>query len=368
MTESPPSVLHVSQPIDGGVGSYVAELAVEQHQRGWRVAVACPEHGALPDRLRQAGVPLLPWEASRSPGPTVPQETRALSRILSAARPDVVLLHSSKAGLCGRLALRGRRPTLFFPHGWSWLAADGPVAVASRLWERGAGRWATRTVCVSDGEAALGSAAGVVRLAVVRNGVDVERWQAVRARRAEARAALQLRPGQFLAVSVGRPSVQKGHDRLLSAWPTVRLAAPDAQLVVVGEGPDRPALAARAVPGVDLPGEREVEPYLAAADVFVLPSRWEGLSLALLEAMAAGVSVVTTAVAGSEVVGSERGTVLGGDPRDDAAVIRGLEVELGRQAAGPRSTPAEERPAPQDLDSRASWQQIADLVTVLASR
>ncbi len=324
-----PRVLHVAQPVDGGVGGYVADVAADQAARGWEVVVAGPADGLLPERVRALGLPHRSWEASRSPGPGVPGEVRALGRVVAAVAPDVVHLHSSKAGLCGRLLLRGRLPTLFAPHGWSWLAATGPVAAASLRWERLGARWADRLVCVGEGEEQDACRSGVQgRTAVVRNGVDVAHWAAAAADRSGARRALGVGDDAPLAVCVGRPSRQKGHDRLLDAWPRVRAAVPGARAVVVGDGPDRGALQARAAEGVELPGEGRVAEHLAAADVVVLPSRWEGLSLALLEALAAGRAVVTTAVSGSEVVAAGTGEVLTADPLDDAAVTAGLVAAL----------------------------------------
>ena len=76
-------------------------------------------------------------------------ETQRLRRLISQVDPDVVHLHSAKAGLAGRLAVRGTRPTLFQPHGWSWLAARGATARGALAWERLAARW-TDVSCASE--------------------------------------------------------------------------------------------------------------------------------------------------------------------------------------------------------------------------
>ncbi|MGH3814171.1 MAG: glycosyltransferase, partial [Pseudonocardiaceae bacterium] len=119
------TVLHTVQPTDAGVAGYVAAVATDQLARGWRVMVACPCGGHLAADLATRGIPRLRWPATRSPGADTVPETQRLRRLIRAVRPDVVHLHSAKAGLAGRLALRGRRPTLFQPHGWSWLAVRG---------------------------------------------------------------------------------------------------------------------------------------------------------------------------------------------------------------------------------------------------
>ena len=110
---------------------------------------------------------------------------------------------------------------------------------------------------------------------------------------------------QPTAVSIGRLAPEKGHADLLAAWPAVRNRFPGARLVVVGGGPERPHLEElierhQLGDSVSLAGPQgHVEPYLRAADLFVLPSREEGMSLALLEAMALGMPVVATDIPGN---------------------------------------------------------------------
>ncbi|MFD0855354.1 glycosyltransferase, partial [Actinomadura adrarensis] len=137
-------VLHVTQPTQGGVAIYAMHAATDQVRRGWRVAVACPADGDLPTRLDSLAVPHVPWDASRSPGPSTLHEALSLGRIVRRFKPDVLHLHSSKAGLAGRLpCVANGTPTIFQPHGWSWLAAGDSQAESVLRWERFAARWRT---------------------------------------------------------------------------------------------------------------------------------------------------------------------------------------------------------------------------------
>src|SRR5882757_4520903 len=129
-----PRILHVAQPTDGGVRRYLAAACADQIARGWQVVVACPD-GPLAVDLDALGVPRRSWSATRSPGPSIVGETLALSRIVDDIAPDLVHLHSSKAGLVGRLVVRRQRPTIFQPHGWSWLAATSAVKTLTLRWE-----------------------------------------------------------------------------------------------------------------------------------------------------------------------------------------------------------------------------------------
>ncbi len=320
-------ILHVSQPVTEGVARWVALLAADQASRGWQVHVACPSGGHLAEDVVAAGAEHSVWQASRSPGATTLNETRTLTRIIRDVRPDVVHLHSSKAGLAGRLALRGSLPTLFQPHAWSFEAVTGAVANASLAWERFGARWADAIVCVSQQEYDSGRSSGIAapKLTVIRNGVDVSRWPAARPEdRARARTELGLDPDASVAVCVGRLARQKGQDLLLAAWPAVQARERGARLFLVGDGPDRAALhvAARPLAGVTLVGQSNlVASWFAAANVVVLPSRWEGLALTALEAASSARSVVATAVSGmTEVIGLDGavgGAVvpLGAEPR-----------------------------------------------------
>jgi glycosyltransferase involved in cell wall biosynthesis len=189
------------------------------------------------------------------------------------------------------------------------------VRTASVAWERWAARWTTVLVCVSEAERAAGVAAGVRARtsAVVPNGIDLSRLViADDAARREARTRLQLRIDAPLCVCVGRLTRQKGQDVLLAAWPDVVARVPGAELVLVGDGRDREALARVAPASVVLAGgQPDVSDWLAAADVVVAPSRWEGMALVPLEAMARGRSVVVTDVAGmSESVPPGAGAIV----------------------------------------------------------
>jgi glycosyltransferase involved in cell wall biosynthesis len=132
------------------------------------------------------------------------------------------------------------------------------------------------------------------------NGVPVpeQAWQ----RRADWRSAPH-------AVFVGRLAPEKGLLSLIDAWPLVRQAHPQARLTLIGEGPERPLLEQRARAlgmaigsgqAVDLPGASDdVTARLRAADLFVLPSLEEGMSIALLEAMALGIPLAASSIPGN---------------------------------------------------------------------
>lgn len=291
-------VLHVIQPTDGGSALATATLATAQARAGHDVVVACPD-GELVRRLESAGVARLPWQAVREPTTSLLREWRRLRALVREVRPDVAVLHATKAGLVGRVLLRGRIPTVYQPHGWGFRQCRGLKARAVVAWERFACRWTDATVCVGaterDEAIALGFRAD---WHVVANGLDLAAFRDLAGLdRATARAHLGLGRGPVVTC-VARLADLKGHETLLDAWDRVVTKVPAATLVLVGDGPLRQALEARAPASVWFAGEvDDVGTWLRACDVAVQPSLTEaGVSLAALEAMACGRSVVVTDV------------------------------------------------------------------------
>ena len=170
-------------------------------------------------------------------------------------------------------------------------AVDGVVAVSGEV----AKAFVERTGASSE------------RLHVILNGVDVDRYPAV-ADRGEVRASLGFGPEERILVCVASFKEQKGHGVLLDAAARMLPARPDTHLLLVGDGALRHDIAARVAeaglePQVHLLGDRrDVARILLASDAFVLPSLWEGFSVALAEAMASGLPVVATAVSGTTQV------------------------------------------------------------------
>jgi len=141
------------------------------------------------------------------------------------------------------------------------------------------------------------------------------------------------------AVYTGRLTPEKHLERLIGLWPAVRGAQPGAHLLIVGSGEQEAHLREIAGSGVGFTGAVEdVRPYLQAADLFVLPSSTEGLSNALLEAMAAGLAVVATAVGGAPdvITHGENGWLVPPDeePALEEAIITLLENPVLREQLG----------------------------------
>jgi glycosyltransferase involved in cell wall biosynthesis len=294
-----------------------------------------------------------------------------LARLVAGARELGtelrVVPRVSRPGQLGRLpafirALRAERPAVFHAHlpaplngRYGLLAAalsrvpaviatahlvdDVPLRFRASIIQRQATACVDRYIAVSGGVARrMRVRLGVPdrKIQVIRNGVEVGRVP----RRADPRfrAALAGDAERPIVLTVARLDAQKGHAYLLAAAPDI----PDALFVFVGEGRERPALEAQAralgvAERVRFLGHRDDVPeLLAACDVFVLPSRYEGLPLSVLEAMAAARPVVATAIEGTDEIVRHGETGLLVPPAAPSALAQGIRTVLADQALATR--------------------------------
>jgi glycosyltransferase involved in cell wall biosynthesis len=319
----------------GGIGTHVRDLAEHCVARGEQVVVAGPAATEAHFGFTAAGARFVPVCAPP-----------ALRRVLAAA--DVVHSHGLKAAARTNLA-RATLPAARRPRHVVTLhnaaPATGVRAHISGLIER---------VAIRPADVVLGAGADLVEQAR-RRGARRAALCAVPAPplapaardRDAVRAELALREGESLLLAVGRLAPQKSYPLLLDAVAVLVSQHPQTRLrlLVAGEGPERGALAARiaadALPVTLLGHRADVADLLAAADVFVLCSRWEARALVVQEALRAAVPVVATAVGAlPDLVGDAAVLVPWDDP---AALAAALREVLGDDAlrerlryAGPR--------------------------------
>lgn len=238
--------------------------------------------------------------------PRVRSVAREVTRLLRQERADVLVTHGYKSNLLGRpAARRAGVPIVSVSRGWT---GENLKVRCYEALDRIHLRFMDRVVCVSAGQATKVRRAGVSpdQVEVIHNGA---RLAAFRTRVPEARDALRrvAGPGPII-LAVGRLSPEKGFRVLVEAAAVVVAARPDARFVLFGEGAERPALERRVnelglAAHFQLPGFRgDLDALTPWADVVVIPSFTEGLPNVALEAGAAGVPVVATAVGGTPEV------------------------------------------------------------------
>ncbi|MBB4905945.1 glycosyltransferase [Actinophytocola algeriensis] len=319
-------VLHViSEMGSGGAETLVAGMAMAGGSVGWESAVASGG-GHRADALRARGVPTFTVPVARRRAAGVLRAASATRAAVRRFGPDVVLAHNVSATLVARLAVAPGRavPVVTVCHG----LADADYPGAARIL-----RHTARTViAVAGATAERLRTAGLPDPVVIPNAVFP---QQATAGRDTVRAALGIVQDVPVALCVARMEPQKRHDVLLDAW--AKLGG-DAVLLLAGDGSLRAELAHRctelALTGrVRFLGTRaDVPDLLAAADVTVLTSDWEGMPVAVLESMAAGRPVVATDVSGVRAVLAGGGGIVV-PRRDPAATAEALDALLFDPAA-----------------------------------
>jgi glycosyltransferase involved in cell wall biosynthesis len=303
--------------------------------------------GEVEDELRASGMEV----SSLCLGSrlTSPRSLRAIlmaTRALRRARIDVVHGYQWRPALVGGIVGRMAGVRVILASKRSLTGADHAAQVA---WRRIA-RLADTVVVNAEALRIEGEALGMHgRWVLHQNGVDAERFDVGPADE-EAKRALGLDPGRPVVGTIGRLEGRKGQDLLLTASAELlaRANGMAPQVLVVGDGPTRASLEVQArdlgVAGSVrfLGGVADVRPALRAMDVFVLPSREEGMSNAILEAMAAARPVVATAVGGNgEIIDDGRTGVL--VPAGDCSAMAKAVLALLGDVEGARRVASEAR-------------------------
>ncbi len=337
-------VLHVlATLLPGGSEISVLRLVAALDTTRYLVRVACLRgEPVLADEFRAAGVEVVRFGMR---GKFDPACLLRLRRYVARERIDIVHTHMDLADFYGALAgrLGGARVVVSTKH--------APDEFRTRrtwkrypflLLERLAYEMDDAVIVVSEGlRAFLEKAERLPRrkMVVIGHGIDQTSRPATRE---EARSALGLPPRGPLIGAVGRLSPEKGQIVLLRALPAIVAAFPEAACVFAGEGPSRAALEAemrRLGIGdrvVLLGFRRDVPMVLAALDLFVQPSIYEGFGLSLLEAMAAGLPIVASRVGGIPEVIEDGHTGLLVPPQDPAALAGAVVRLLGDQEGARR--------------------------------
>lgn len=313
----------------GGAERLAALLSVQLSKLGHQVSLVSlydPVQSWILDELRAAGIDL--HFCGKRPG-LDPRMVTRLAALFSRLKPDVIHthLHTLKYVLPARVR-RPRAPVAHTLHNLAKYEVEPTGQVLQGL----AFRAGVAPVAIGDAIAtSIVDLYGVSPAATIPNGIAVADFQVDPSVRREVRASLGLSESAPVFIAVGRLNPQKNHAGLLAAFAAV--GAPDACLLIAGEGQLRSALMDQIgrlglAERVRLLGVRpDVARLFAAADVFVLASHYEGNPLVVMEAMAAGLPVIATAVGSvPELVGEGTGWLV--EPDHSASLTRAMRAAL----------------------------------------
>ena len=348
----------------------MAYLAEGLRTRGHRVMIVAQRGSEAAKRLATAGFEVI---ERRMRGEADVIAIARLATLFRRIRPDVVHCHTSHAHALGRLAARfGGRPAVV-------VSRRVDFSIYRRSFFRLNGikysKGVDRIIAVSDAVKNVLVRDGLdpARIAVVRDAIDVDRIR--KATPVDVRARVGLGARARIILAVGALVGHKGHRHLVDAIPSLVSAAPEAHVVIAGEGELRPELERLAIRlGVAgrllMPGYIEdVAGWFPAADVFVMPSVEEGLGSSVLDAMAAGTPIVATTAGGIPEVVRDGVDGLLVPPGDAAALSRAIaELLRDRYKAHDLATAATKRVETEFPVSRMVEETLAVYGAILAER
>lgn len=342
-------VLHIITRLDrGGSADNTLLSCIGQRRRGHEVVLAAglglTEESPLRPEAESEGVQLVRIPSLiRAVHPVKDAAAlRACWRLIRGGRFDLVHTHTSKAGILGRLAARlaGGCRVVHTPHGHVFYGYFGPWKTRLFIWaERLMARWTDAIVTLTDREAQEHLALGVGRpsqFVTIFSGIPLPGPKTRAGTGPSRRRALGLPAEGALVGSVGRLDPIKGHGLLIRAFAMLGDRHPGARLILIGEGEKREEYQALArelgvAEGVRFMGWRDdVGDLLEELDLFVFPSRNEGMGRAAVEAMAAGLAVVAARTGGLPEVVREEETGLLVPPGDAAALSAAIDRLLAR--------------------------------------
>jgi len=350
-------------PHIGGAERQIASLAPLLQQRGIDVHVITRKNAGLTAYEVIDSVPVHRLPVFKSRALASLSYTLHAIKTLFRLKPDVVHAHELLSPTTTALAYRRLRGTPVIAK----VLRGGELGDIEKLRRGRTGAMRVKTVSQSvdrfavisdeiDAELAEIGVSGAHRIRIP-NGVDTNRFATSNVEQRIAKRTQLKLANVPLVVFFGRLSKEKNLAQLIDTWPRVRSQHKDAELLIIGDGPERDQLDKKSSAGTTLmPAIDNVEDYLRAADVFVLPSLTEGMSNALLEAMSSGLACIASRVgAATDLIQTDVNGLLitpGNEDELADALIKTLQSSDYRKTLGDG--------ARRTIESRYSLDSVAD--------
>lgn len=324
MTNEKKKILYIVEAMGGGVVTYIETLAnglIDEFD----FVIAYGKRDQTPEDLASHfddRVKLIEIKSFTRPVHPIKDflSTRQLSKVIKEVKPDIVHLHSSKAGALGRLFLRSKKyKMLYTPHGYSFLMQNAKYIMkkAYRLVEKYCGRKKCLTVACGRGEWQE-SLKVCKESTFISNGVDTKLIDNIL-------QGEEKKDDKFRVYTVGRVEFQKNPEM----FNEIAELLPNTEFIWIGQGELEKKLTSPNITVTGWMSREEVFKTANQCDVFILPSRWEGLPLALLEAMYMKKCCVVSDVVGNrDIVHNDVSGYICETPEEFAEVIKKLEIRV----------------------------------------
>lgn len=290
----------------GGGQMHVLLLAKYLSQSKFEVSIATEPQGWLVDSANALKIPLYPINISNK---ITWQAFKEVQQLLKTKKFDIIHTHGGTAGFWGRLLSKIFSKSSKIIHTYHGLHYLNNTSLKSKIFQiidQILLSITHQTICVCHADYTSGLKAKVVSSnssTIIYNGIEIDKFTEVLDKE-KSQKIFNIDNEKFIFGNVARLHQQKGHQILLQAFAKIVKYNNNAHLLIIGDGELKDELTSLTENlgishKVNFMGKRsDICEFLAAIDVFVLPSLWEGQPIALLEALAMGKPSITTAVNG----------------------------------------------------------------------
>lgn len=319
-------VLHIVESFGSGVFSFLVDL-INETNKDFEIIVAYGKREETPKNFREYfnnNIKFIKIE-NFTRSINVKKDIKALieiKKIIKEEKPDIVHLHSSKAGVLGRLAINGNKVKMFYnPHGFSFLKQDDLKLKRTIYWiiEKVTANFNKNCTIIGCSSGEYIEAKKLNRNSMcINNGINVENLK----KETEKLEKRKIDYENLKICTVGRISYQKNpkiFNELAKEFPNI-------QFTWIGDGELRKNLTSSNIKVTGWKDKKELIEIVNNSDIFILPSLWEGLPISLLEAMALKkICIVSNVIGNRDVIRNEYNGFVCNDFENFKTIIQNIQ-------------------------------------------
>lgn len=327
MPENKKKILHLVEAFGGGVFTFLVELANATCEQ-FDIVIAYAKRKQTPENFEEYFDKRIKFievqNFTRSIGIKDIKACREVKRIVKQENPDIVHMHSSKAGIVGRLVISSKNTKLYYtPHGYSFLKQDDSKLkrFMYRSIEKSAAIWRRRCKIVACSEGEYKESVKITKNSTyVSNGVNIKEIDKMITTTKE-----ELNIKDLKICTAGRIGFQKNPE----LFNKVAESIPNVHFTWIGDGELKEVLISKNIQVTGWAKREDVLNRINEADIFILPSLWEGLPITLLEAMyLKKVCIVSNVIGNRDVIKNEKNGFVCDSLEDYKRVIE--EIQNGK--------------------------------------